>query len=784
MLHFLSNQQINGKKVGNARIKMTQSPDNTPLENYVIEKSARGRLTKQVVDEFVQAQRNRIDEMNAAFWTLENTQNMKHSIFINAKIENVVSPREFYIVQVHDLKHRNEFQNVLNECYEDDFEPIDKLRAKDLCVTLYNDNWCRAEVIEILPGSMCKRRFVIYLLDYGHTIRTKMRKLFMLKQPHHSIAPFAVKCHLSVLNVEEIEIYDDLKHSLTEKFKRISETTPRVALYLNRPNKDNQDSYDVMLLSEASCTSGAYLIHEDYGAFSSANIQLDHEICEKWVENIQQIVTDCSHSSDTKNCQVFITHIVGPTEIYVQCKKAHVFAKEIRKKIDAYINSHEYYEKVTDWSIENNCFVRLQNWKVKSNLKQWYRGKIVKENFEKRTFTVFLRDYGVSTEADDIDMRPMPLQFAAPENAVQRCSLHISDVWLESNAKTLRKIVEEYQYFAISCSSNTESCLNVALWATNSVPNIKELEIWDNIGLRLISQSIQESMKPFITKTQFRYDRYKYRSDDSTDSTDSDESYSEEYELLRNLIDDPIKSSPAASTDSAENDECASDDIAYDQESIVYRWQPPIPVDRQTFHGFVTHVTGKGIIYIQEDSFIDIALELSQGISRYIQIIQKSYTKKRNHIFKENDTCFASLDFNTFQRAVIKKINRENGTCLIKFVDYGYKVIMDLDGLYPATRFGDIPILVNRVYVPKLVPGDENGKWHQIVLNEFRSRLINEMCEVRIEGNYQINNILPCSIEPDTLPCDIYKWILKKKLGYIPNTPGAGLNDDGEFLYV
>lgn len=111
--------------------------------------------------------------------------------------------------------------------------------------------------------------------------------------------------------------------------------------------------------------------------------------------------------------------------------------------------------------------------------------------------------------------------------------------------------------------------------------------------------------------------------------------------------------------------------------------------------------------------------------------------------------------------------------------------IAEMDDLYPATKFGDIPILAHRLYVPRLVPGNKNGKWCRVIIKEFRKRLINKMCQVSIDGNYGINNILPCSIEPDDLPCNIYKWMFKTKLGYIPNAPGAGLNEDGQdFLYV
>lgn len=570
---------------------------------------------------------------------------------------------------MHDLEAKSEFQNALNSTYQDDFEPIENIKVGDLCVTMYHDECCRARVVEILSVTACKRRIFIYLLDNGRTIRTKLEKLGMLSPPHHAISPFAIKCNLTVLNDDEDDLTDDLKQSITQKFEQFSKKVDQVALYVNRPSNENQKSYDVVLLtqevSQESNNSSAYLIHETYAAFSSSCIQFNDKICEKWAENIHQIVSDSRHTNDTKNCEVVLSCIVSPSEIYAHCKKTRGILKKIRQKIDAYITSHGYdlihvYEN-KEWSIGENCFVRLQNWNVKSNLKQWFRGKIVKENPNNGTFTVFLRDYGMSTETTCIDLMPIPLEFSTPANAVQRCNLNISNDWMELNTKTLQKIAKEYRYFSISCSSKVDSCLNVALWGTNYKPNINEHDIWDNIGLMLISQSIKESMQNFIQKTQLHYSKHKYRSDDSYDTdSDIDESFSAECELLKNLsFEQPV------AKDMKESPKSPSSDTVLDIESIVYRWQRPIPLDTPAFHGYVTHVNPKGIIYIQEDSFTNTAIDLTQMITSHVESVYKSYKVVKNYTFKENGTCFASWDSETYQRAVIKKIDRENGICTV-----------------------------------------------------------------------------------------------------------------------
>lgn len=120
----------------------------------------------------------------------------------------------------------------------------------------------------------------------------------------------------------------------------------------------------------------------------------------------------------------------------------------------------------------------------------------------------------------------------------------------------------------------------------------------------------------------------------------------------------------------------------------------------------------------------------------------------------------------------------------IHFVDYGDDVLMGLDDLHPATIFGDVPILVHRFYIPKLIPLDKNGKWSPIIFNEFKDKLINEMCIMSLDNatiiDQTIDNIFPCSIEPRNLPCDIFNWLLKKRLGF-----GTDIDENGEeIIYV
>lgn len=161
------------------------------------------------------------------------------------------------------MSARIEFQNILNHAYEQDCEPINKLKVKDLCIVLHNFNWCRAEVIEIVNERIGKVRAIVHLLDYGVGIRTKKKHLYMMKTPHNLIKPFAIKCQLSFMNKDEEDLKDKMKYDLSMVFKDISQRTNQFLLYLDH---DHLDIYNVMLFTDIETNLNtvydAYLLHE------------------------------------------------------------------------------------------------------------------------------------------------------------------------------------------------------------------------------------------------------------------------------------------------------------------------------------------------------------------------------------------------------------------------------------------------------------------------------------------------------------------------------------------
>lgn len=566
------------------------------------------------------------------------------------------------------MEARIEFQNILNRTYEDDCEPIDNIKVKDICVVLYDLNWCRAEVVEAVTECIGKVRYIVYLMDYGRSIYTKKKHLYILKEPHNQITPFAIKCQLSITNEDEEEPDDETKYSLSKIFEKMSQDSTQFLLYMNGLNVENRDIYNVMLFTDIKTDLDtvyhAYLLHEAYGAFVRPNVRFENEVCEQWSGKLVQMTKECS-SDCSKKMLVYISHVVSPAEIYVRCTKAQAFMTKIRRIIDAYVkkSSDKAGSNGGEWPIGMDCLVRLQNWKTETNLKQWYRGRIIKQNFFK-TFTVFLRDYGRNAEVNCNDLMPISPQLAAPANAVQKCCLKISEIWTESSADLLRTIIEEYEHFAISNISKIGSNLVVALWGSNYAPhqdnNIGTFELWDSIGLKIVSQSIIDSMEPFIKNTQRLYDKIQSRKN-SNQCVDTDVSeYSSEYQRLELSLKELELLAVGKFEETIKNDRDGAADLL-PVVTKVSEWLPPIPIDRNAFNGIVTHITEYGTIYLQEEYYNEAAYELGQTITNHIKKL--NHAEVKDHIWQVGEPCFAEFDMSCYHRAVIKKINHEEGTC-------------------------------------------------------------------------------------------------------------------------
>lgn len=450
---------------------------------------------------------------------------------------------------------------------------------------------------------------MVYLLDYGRTVPVNRKELCILKFAHALIQPFAIKCQLSVLNGIALDFCESKQQRTLIKFERIASKSSAVCIYLNESISKNADFYtdvlvftDVQLKVSQNSKRAAYPVHEAYGVFYRPKVSFDDEICEFWMDNIKSM-EKAINSNAAKRVPVFLTHIESPIEFYVQCEPVKLFMSKIRRIIDGYACAQlvNYDFNGVNWTIDDSCLVRMQNWNTKANLKLWYRGKIIAINKGAQcTYKVLLLDYGRRTEVDRMDLMTISPELAACSKAVQKCTLAISRRWIASGTGLFNQTIEQYRSFAISCVRKIKQNMYVDLWATNSSsPDVKELTAWANIGYIIICTAIRKSLQPFILESQHRYNASKHMQDDGScsliclSSTDEDVSN----KMPKNIAANPANNdynnnSRYNDDDDAENDivYMVKSDLLAD-EPIVRKWKKPamFESDILTFRGMSTH---------------------------------------------------------------------------------------------------------------------------------------------------------------------------------------------------
>lgn len=558
------------------------------------------------------------------------------------------------------MSKRKEFEENLTAAYKVFDEPFYEIKAKYLCAV--RDGWifCRGEIIEIVISSVEDRpKYNVFLLDYGRTIEVERKDLCILKCPHASIEPYVLKCQLSVLNADENEL------TMDKTLVNLERISSNALIYFNGFASKKSDTYDIYLLTEEKVDiksiGKSYSLHESYAAFNRTEIQFDHELCEKWCEKLSKITQ--TPLDNLRKIQVFLSHVVSPAQIYVQFEAAERLMLKIRHKIDSYVDSNRSNANAmapaadTKWSIGDKCLVRLQNWYTKCILKMWYRGQIIAVNIEIDDYTVFLLDYGCQTIVKSTELKTISPCLAACPNTVRSCSLAISSDWLAANTEYLHILIAGYKWFAISPHRKEGDNLIVNLWATNDEPNIDIPEIWINIGVTIVSHSVRESIEHFIKMSQYQYKLSKYHENNEPEPIQLDKSFV--HHLSSNEFDQ-IHTDP-------------SNEMQIFESQIVRKWPRPMPIERHTFIGLVTHITKTGIIYLQEESNIEVANDLSVAIGDHLMATERN--RSQNCQWKNGDICFAEFESHQYYRAVIKHIYRDQATCLVCKFDSSFVFI-------------------------------------------------------------------------------------------------------------
>lgn len=506
-----------------------------------------------------------------------------------------------------------------------------------------NDVWYRGIIKFIIhEGS-----FVVFLIDYGHTVYAKMQNIKMLSEYHATISPFVFKSKLCVL---KDDIFIDKSDELIIKFAKIE----KMLVY--------QNEFDVLLITDNTtekCKT-VYFLHEKFGVLIRQELRISIPLHSEWLDQISEGNSKMIKGSlHTIKSHIKLSHIQSPSAIFVKTHSDMNLSQNLRNEINAYITNEKLKNGVSNainWDVADQCLVQYQKPKTE---KIWCRGRIAKVPDDGH-LSVFLRDFGTTIKVSSHELMLITEELASHPDCVQKCHLDVSQEWSPKSKEFLHQLVSEYTNFAISYGTSNETSSGVTLWATNSeLADASNIEIWDNIGLRLISEEIKDSVDWCIEKEMYRNERNQLKNNGSDEEYKSDTSTELKHAKMMSLL----------YKEWMEDDEKAKRSSSFpilpDPE---HEWPAALPLQANVYRGIVTNISASGVIDFMEENNFAAASEMCTGIKKAIENQLYDENTKWKWNWTIGDACFAKYAIDEeFYRANIIDFNPDKGL---------YKVIL------------------------------------------------------------------------------------------------------------
>lgn len=562
---------------------------------------------------------------------------------------------------------RAKIQEELERFYQDPSEPFDEVEIGDICAVLSDDVWYRGEVIEITISTKSNEaRYLVRLIDYGRIIRTKQKRMRLLKGWLAQQGAMIFRCRLVLLDDDDHIIQHDEEIAIFESFQRAAKQMAYGLIYLKHVHGHIEHDYinEVYLFtdleSDLNTTFDAFLLHETIGAFVRHKIRFNKKICGEWfrADKEKSMLPITKLSQFAKKFRIEITHVESPSEFYVKTKTHVVAMKELRKRIDKFIENGDFIKR-SFWFKKKCVLVRLPD-------QFWHRGRICAS--KKKSCLVFLRDHGNTVTVPVENVIEIPSELSTPPDCAQRCHLNASDEWLSSHTDDFNQRIRDYKVLAVSTTVKFGTkcqSVGVTLWGTVAEPYLQDDKIWQNIGVVIMTQTIMASMEVFIEKALYHYQRRNSVSFTRGDS-ESDTSY-EQLLIQRKLI---------ASYKSLEvlNDHGGwQNSNSTTNRRRVEIWIPPNENENLQFIAAISHLTPDGIIFMQWHD----DLETINWINETINMDSVKTNDSNDKSWAEGDACFAkSSQYNEYYRATIVKINPDSEYCVVNVEVNRFKIFV------------------------------------------------------------------------------------------------------------
>ncbi|XP_063296325.1 RING finger protein 17 [Pelobates fuscus] len=596
---------------------------------------------------------------------------------------------------------------VCNKQESGDFGVICPVKGQQ-CIAQYEDeDWYRAEVVGIRNLQEVEVKFV----DFGNIARVSMSKVRRIEEELLRFPCQAIHCKLAYIqpsstaqqwNLDACDMF-----GMMVADKRLKCTAIGILM---------DDKLSVELFEDDpknSISINASLVEKEMASFICCEHgPLKHRLYmrEIW-DPVDDMLTDPFEEKmdsisvlQQKELDVIVSHVVSPSNIFVQWKTSEHFLESFQETL---FNKYENTEpENTEWHADMYVAVKLPV------LKQWRRGKI--ENISEKGVEVFIYDFGNKEMIDVNNIRTLEESHKAYGSFCLECSLMDiqpsggSTEWTKTACEVLSYYLKGAKVTIIIEENASKWPLPVKMACKDEAGqhvDISSFLIKQGLALRErrlnkpktleVSESIAE-----ITVAEHVVLEEKPDCDVEPDQT-------------------PFQKNDASTSNIEKNEEPMT------EQNINEPYIPPVIPDSKIFMAKVTHITEQGIVYVIHESLESDLGKLMSDVQEYL----KGPGLLMPYCWKKGDGCLIKGPDNMSYRGKVLEII---GGDMIKvqYEDFGSTETIPKCHLHPHTFRPNIPCFCIPCQLHNVLP--LGGKWQPDAIELLKELLIDRHVRVHL----------------------------------------------------
>ncbi|XP_069825873.1 RING finger protein 17-like isoform X2 [Dendropsophus ebraccatus] len=591
---------------------------------------------------------------------------------------HINSPSDFYIHLVCESEYADtidKIQGVYNSKEADDLRILHPVVGQP-CVAKFiseDDHWYRAEI-----KALCNNQeAIIKYVDFGNTTTVDIAALRSMKKEFMTTPCKAIGCRLAYIqppNVgpswspEACRLFDKLT-----AYKHLRCTSIGILL-------ENKLSVELLDINVSHVTSiNTMLVEERVATFiesSSSSAEPHLPLKEVWDPVIEtspepvEITMDNISLFKRRELDVFISHVVSPSKIYVQWLTTENILKSLQAAMfDRYENSEP---EDVPWQVDMKVAVHLRS------DKQWMRGKVI-NIISDSLVEVFCYDFGKQEVADVTNLRILDESFMVYGTMCLECALMDiqpaggSQNWTATACDFLSHYLNGATVTIIIEDNASQWPLPVRILSANEanqMVDVSEFLVKRGLALRDRKNKPNAVLKP----------------NEATSTTPPPaESGLQEQDPVEDIASE---SKPECDTSAVE---CVQSDITGEEEPVIEPmvdnpYLPPLLPDKETFSAKVHHVADDGTIYVVQEC-------LESELSMLMVDIQNSFKclgLLAPYSWKKGEGCLIKgSDTMSYRGKVLDILSGDLIT--VKYEDFGYTEKIPKCHLYPSVFNPHVP---------------------------------------------------------------------------------------------